>query len=71
MMADLIFAACTLMVMSLVLLLIDWAVELYERYQRHKAWRKAQKPMGYRTAYPSQMEMDISVEMVNRGHGTW
>lgn len=71
MMADLIFAACALLAMNLVLFIVDLAVELHERCRRHRAWREAQKPMGCRTAYPSQMEMDISVEMVNRGHGIW
>lgn len=70
-MGDLLLAACALLGMNLVFLLVDWGVELHERYQRHRAWRDAQKPMGYRTAYPSQLEMDISVEMVNRGHRIW
>lgn len=68
-MGDLLLAAGALLGMDLVLFLVDWGVELYDRYRRHKAWREAQKPMGYRTAYPSQLEMDISVEMVNRGRG--
>lgn len=57
-----------------ILFLAFQAIDLWSRYrskrQRRKSWLAQDKPRR-RKEFPDPLDPEISVEMVNWGHGAW
>lgn len=66
---DLSIVAIIFCAVMIVLLIADLRMQS-RRNQRRKFWMAQDKPRR-RKEFPDPLDPEISVEMVNWGHGTW